>query len=137
MARPVNPRRVNSRPKIKGFIPMGFYSSDLDSIYLTIEEYESIRLKDHIGLSQLESSEQMGVSRPTLTRIYEKARTKIAEALCEGKQILIQGGNVVYNEEWYTCNNCGSKFNTKDKNKNNSECPLCGSKDLVLIENDL
>ena len=137
MARPVNPRKVHSRPKIKGFIPMGFYTSDLESVYLTIEEYESIRLKDHIGLSQLESSEQMGVSRPTLTRIYEKARTKIAEALCDGKQILIQGGNVIYSEEWFTCNNCGSKFNIKGKSKNTSECPLCGSKDLVLIENDL
>ena len=96
MARPINPRKVFSRPKIKGFIPMGFYSSDLDTIYLSVEEYESIRLKDYMGLSQLESSEHMGVSRPTLTRIYDKARKKIAEALCEGKQVLIQGGNIIY-----------------------------------------
>ena len=137
MARPVNPRKVFSRPKVKGFIPMGFYASDLDTIYLSVEEYESIRLKDYMGLSQLESSEHMGVSRPTLTRIYEKARKKIAEALCEGKQILIQGGNVVYHEEWFICSNCGSKFNIKGKSDNVEKCPLCGSKDVVLIENDL
>ncbi len=135
MARPVNPRKVFSRPKIKGFIPMGFYASDLDTIYLSIEEYESIRLKDYLGLSQLESSEHMGVSRPTLTRIYEKARKKIAEALCEGKQILIQGGNIIYLEKWFRCENCGSKFNTKGKE--NERCPLCGDKNIVLIENDL
>ena len=135
MARPVNPRKVFSRPKIKGFIPMGFYASDLDTIYLSIEEYESIRLKDYLGLSQLESSEHMGVSRPTLTRIYEKARKKIAEALCEGKQVLIQGGNIVYLEKWFRCDNCGSKFNTKGKN--NEDCPLCGNKNIILIENDL
>ncbi|MCK5906915.1 MAG: DUF134 domain-containing protein [Flavobacteriales bacterium] len=137
MARPVNPRKVFSRPKIKGFIPMGYYASDLDTIYLSVEEYESIRLKDYMGLSQLESSEHMGVSRPTLTRIYEKARMKIAEALCEGKQILIQGGNVIYHEKWHVCNNCESKFNTKGKTDSNESCPLCGSKNVVLIENDI
>ena len=137
MARPVNPRKVFSRPKIKGFIPMGYYASDLETIYLSVEEYESIRLKDYMGLSQLESSEHMGVSRPTLTRIYEKARSKVAEALCEGKQILIQGGNVVYHEEWFVCSNCESKFNIKGKISGAESCPLCGSKDVVLIENDL
>lgn len=136
MARPVNPRKVFSRPKVKGFIPMGFYASDLETIYLSVEEYESIRLKDYMGLTQLESSEHMGVSRPTLTRIYDKARSKMAEAICEGKQILIQGGNVIYHEEWFICNDCGSKFNVKGKNNNSQECPLCGSKNIELIEND-
>lgn len=137
MARPVNPRKVFSRPKIKGFIPMGFYASDLETVYLSVEEYESIRLKDYMGLTQLESSEHMDVSRPTLTRIYEKARNKIAEALCEGKQILIQGGNVVYHEEWFSCSNCGCKFNIKEKSDSTKKCTLCGSEEVVLIENDL
>lgn len=137
MARPVNPRKVFSRPKVKGFIPMGFYASDLETVYLSVEEYESIRLKDHMGLSQLESSEHMGVSRPTLTRIYEKARNKIAEALCEGKQILIQGGNVIYHEEWFLCNNCGSKFNSKGGSVKLNDCPLCGSKKVEIIENEI
>jgi len=137
MARPVNPRKVFSRPKIKGFIPMGYYASDLETIYLTVEEYESIRLKDYMGLSQLESSEHMRVSRPTLTRIYEKARKKMAEALCEGKQILIQGGNVIYHEKWHICNECESKFNTKGQEENDNICPLCGSKNVTLIENEI
>ncbi|MCK5782655.1 MAG: DUF134 domain-containing protein [Flavobacteriales bacterium] len=134
MARPINPRRVFSRPKVKGFIPMGFYSSDLDTIYLTVEEYESIRLKDYMFLSQLESSEHMGISRPTLTRIYDKARKKIAEALCEGKQILIQGGNVIYLEEWYLCSSCGSKFNSMNNKENPTKCPLCGDTKVEQID---
>jgi predicted DNA-binding protein (UPF0251 family) len=137
MARPVNPRKVFSRPRIKGFIPMGFYASEHETIYLTVEEYESIRLKDYMGLSQLESSEQMGVSRPTLTRIYEKARKKIAEAMCEGKQILIQGGNVVYFEQWYLCDDCECKFNVKGNEERHESCPLCGSKNVGIIENDV
>lgn len=135
MARPVNPRKVFSRPKVKGFIPMGYYASDLETVYLSVEEFESIRLKDYMGLSQLESSEHMGVSRPTLTRIYEKARNKIAEAICEGKQILIQGGNVVYHEKWFICDDCGSKFNIKGKSDKAQSCPLCGSENVQLVEN--
>jgi predicted DNA-binding protein (UPF0251 family) len=38
----------------------------------------------------------MAVSRPTLTRIYEKARRTIAEAFVDGKAIFIAGG-VYYN----------------------------------------
>lgn len=34
----------------------------------------------------------MGVSRPTYTRIYEKARRTIATALVEGKVIFIEVG---------------------------------------------
>jgi hypothetical protein len=45
----------------------------------------------------------MNVSRPTFTRIYEKARRTIAEAFVEGKAIFIEGGNYHTDDFWYKC----------------------------------
>ena len=51
-----------------------------------VEEFEAIYLCDHEGKLQAEAAESMGVSRPTLTRIYASARRKIADALVGGKR---------------------------------------------------
>lgn len=60
---------------------------------VTMEEIESIRLCDYEGLDQKEAAEIMQISRGTLQRILYSARKKIANALCEGKGIRIEGGN--------------------------------------------
>jgi len=65
-----------------------------------VDELESIRLKDHLRLSQEEAAERMGVSQPTFHRIVSEAHRKIAEAFVEGKAIRIEGGNyMITNEE--------------------------------------
>mgnify|MGYP003590755805 FL=1 len=82
---------------MKGFKPFGIPTKSLSSVVLLYDEYESIRLLDYEGLTQEQAAERMGVSRPTLTRIYEKARQTMAQAMVEGKMILIEGGNVSFN----------------------------------------
>ncbi|HDS44535.1 MAG TPA: DUF134 domain-containing protein [Methanomicrobia archaeon] len=62
---------------------------------LKLDELESIRLKDQLGLSQEEAAKQMGVSQPTFHRIVSEAHRKIADALVEGKAIRIEGGHYV------------------------------------------
>ena len=62
---------------------------------MKVEELESIRLKDHLRLSQEEAAERMGISQPTFHRIVSEAHRKIAEAFVEGKAIRIEGGNYV------------------------------------------
>ena len=59
------------------------------------DEYEVIRQVDYGHLSQAQCAEKMGVSRATVTRMYEHARTTIAEAIVLGKQLRIQGGDVL------------------------------------------
>ena len=59
-----------------------------------MDEFEAIRLLDYEGLDQESAALRMGVSRPTVTRVYASARRKIAEALTEGKAISIEGGPV-------------------------------------------
>lgn len=96
MSRPKNCRRVSSRPIISGFKPFGIPFSEIEEILLQYDEYEAIKLLDYEGLLQEEAAERMNVSRPTLTRIYTKARQKVAKAFVEGKALLIEGGNVEF-----------------------------------------
>jgi len=93
------------RCRCVGFEPLFLYfeprgrdrgpGSELEESVLKVEELESIRLKDHLRLSQEEAAERMGVSQPTFHRIVSEAHRKIAEAFVEGKAIRIDGGNYI------------------------------------------
>ena len=77
---------------MEGFKPFGVPINKIEPVILLFEEYEVLRLLDYLGMTQLEAASEMAVSRPTLTRIYEKARRTIAEAFVEGKAIFIRRG---------------------------------------------
>ena len=127
MSRPKRKRNISRPPIMEGFKPFGIAMKDLEPIILLFEEYEAIRLKDYEGLSQLEASEKMNVSRPTLTRIYESARSSISKAFIEGKAIFIEGGNYEMEDLWYRCNSC-KKLNIKMDN-----CKYCNSDELISL----
>ena len=90
MSRQKKPRIIQGIPKVTVFKPQGVKIDPHDEVQLLLEEYESIRLCDYEDLFQEEAAERMGVSRPTLTRIYDRARKKVAKAFTEGKPIVIQ-----------------------------------------------
>ena len=71
MPRPKKCRRVCKMPRYRQFIPQGGRADG--QICMTVDEYETIRLMDHLGYTQEECARQMGVSRPTVTGIYERA----------------------------------------------------------------
>ena len=77
----------------------GSPGSELEESILKVDELESIRLKDHLRLSQDEAAERMGVSQPTFHRTLSEAHRKIAEAFVEGKAIRIEGGNYIITNE--------------------------------------
>jgi predicted DNA-binding protein (UPF0251 family) len=133
MARPRQISRVQIPPRVRGFIPVGYYKDQSTPIQMYIEEYESIRLLDYEGLSQLEAASLMQVSRPTLTRIYERARKKIARALTEALQIVIEGGNALFDGDWFECERCNCKFNNPQKN-HIAACLLCDSQNIHQLE---
>lgn len=62
-------------------------------VSLCVEELESIRLIDFEGLEQGEAAQRMEVSRGTFQRILYEGRRKVAEALVQGKSIVVEGGN--------------------------------------------
>jgi predicted DNA-binding protein (UPF0251 family) len=106
MPRPKRNRTIVNPPIMEGFKPFGIAMTDLEPVILLYEEYESLRLSDYEGFTQEQSAEQMNVSRPTFTRIYEKARRAIAKAFVEGKAIFIEGGNYHTDDCWYKCEHC-------------------------------
>lgn len=86
------PREVRSLPENLGFRPIKD-SEGTQTVILTVDEYESIRLVDKEGVSQAECGIYMNVSRATAQRIYASARRKIAHSLVEGLPIQIEGGD--------------------------------------------
>jgi uncharacterized protein len=129
MSRPKRIRRMNNPPHFKGFRPIGL-SEENHPVVMNYEEYEAIRLSDYELFGQVESAQEMGVSRPTFARIYESARRKVAQAFVQGKPIVFEGGKVYFDSEWYSCNNCGCWFNHPEKEEKVSKCALCGSPDV-------
>ena len=93
MARPRKCRCICSRPKVEGLQPIGLLTCE--EISLGYDEYEVIRLLDYEGFSQERCAQRMEVSRPTVTRIYEVARRKLADALVNGKRIVLEPVDVM------------------------------------------
>lgn len=133
MPRPKRYRKMNHPPVIQGFRPFGSPAVLKEAVKLLFEEYEAIKLADYENLSQEEAAGRMDVSRPTFTRIYEKARRKIARAFAETRSIVIEGGYVQFDREWYRCVSCESTFVVKDHDKEVHQCPVCTSEDVVHI----
>ena len=106
MPRPQKCRRVCSAPKSCIFMSDNKMGGD---VVLQVDEYETIRLLDYEGMTQEQTAVQMNVARATVTLIYENARKKIADALVNGKSIIIQGGNVkVCDAADNCCGRCGT-----------------------------
>lgn len=94
MPRPCRCRRVCSEPLVDVFGP----ASEPDAggvppVVLLVEEYETLRIVDYEGRTHEQCAAQMRVSRTTVTEIYERARHKVADAIVNGRTLVIRGGN--------------------------------------------
>ncbi len=94
MARPPSCRKISGKPVAGIFKPAGVPTHDLDTLILSLDEFEALKLADLEGKYQEEAARLMHVSRPTFGRIIESAHRKIAEALVFGKALRIEGGPV-------------------------------------------
>lgn len=117
---------------MKGYKPFGIPRKELESVILNFDEYEAIRLLDYEGLMQEQAAERMNVSRPTLTRIYLSARRSLAKAFVEGKMIVMEGGNVEFDQEWYRCKRCHKLVGGTTNHGKCKNC-LAGDTELTLI----
>jgi predicted DNA-binding protein (UPF0251 family) len=95
MPRPFKNRCINGQPTSVVYKPAGIPAGQLDWVILHLDEFETIRLLDHLGMEQEQAATEMGISRPTVTRIYASARKKIADAIVLGQAICIEGGPVI------------------------------------------
>jgi predicted DNA-binding protein (UPF0251 family) len=118
-----------------GFKPMGVPMSLSEHISVQYEEYEALRLADYENLSHADAAQRMNVSRPTFTRMYEKIRKKVARAFVEGKTILIEGGNVEFDKQWYRCPSCHTIFHVPPDTI--PVCVNCGEERVEHINESL
>lgn len=124
-------RKIQVPPVIKGMSVYGTRGRKSNEVVLHLEEYEAIRLLDYQNLTQEEAAVHMDISRPTLTRIYEEARNKVATAFVEGRGIIFRGGDICFDKNWFKCNSCKASFNIYDNDK--TSCPVCGSDDVTSL----
>jgi predicted DNA-binding protein (UPF0251 family) len=123
-------RRVGMLPPMEGYKPFGIPMRKLESVVLLFEEFEAIRLADYENLNQEEAAEKMNISRPTFTRLYDKARKSIAKAFIEGKAIFIHGGTYFTESYWYKCRDCKETMSTLKPIK---QCRKCDSDKITSL----
>jgi predicted DNA-binding protein (UPF0251 family) len=116
-----------------GFKPFGMPLCELEVVKLQFDEYESINLVNYQNLPQDIASEKMGVSRPTFTRIYNRALKKIAKAFVECLAIEIEGGNIEFEKQWFKCNKCYKLIEGLENHIKCKGCDSFGNKELVNL----
>ena len=123
MARPKKSRTVCFEPDITEFIKI---KNNREFVEITVDEYETLRLIDYMGLTQMECALQMQVARSTIASIYESARYKISDSLVNGKAIKISGGdyNICPNSKT-CCGRCGTNVCGRC---NHGACEKCTGK---------
>ncbi len=94
-----------------------------------MDEFEAIRLADYKQLDHAQAAESMDISRPTFSRLIEKARSKVADSIVEGKELLITGGNIDFKNTLHHCQDCGEVIQ-HPFGKIMDDCPDCGSNNI-------
>lgn len=137
MSRRKNFRKMSQMPAVKGFQPYGpAIDTASEAVVVHFEEYEAFRLCDYLNYSHQEAAHFMGVSRPTLTRIYASVRRKIAKAFAEARPIVVEGGMVFFEHQWYACSHCSCKFHHALRDAEPESCPLCGAENPIIYNPD-
>jgi predicted DNA-binding protein (UPF0251 family) len=90
--RPKKTRWIKSVPRERCFKPLCKPLNKLECVYLSLDEFEAIRLSCLEGLKQIDAAKKIRISRPTFSRILTSAQNKIADALVNIKAIRIEGG---------------------------------------------
>jgi len=135
MPRPQNNRIVKTPPLYKSFKPVGLRSKSLSISSFSLDEFEAIRLADYIGLQHEAAAVEMEISRPTFTRLIDKARKKMAKFIIEGQVLNIEGGKIHFRQNIFRCLTCGHEFTT-DFDQETKLCPSCKSENLLNLARD-
>lgn len=137
MPRPHKCRWINQTPGVQAFKPLGVPAKNLERVELQLDELEAIRLADSEGLYHEKAAQRMEISRATFGRIITRARQKVADALINGKVLIIKGGNVVVSEiRDFGCSNCKESFEVPFGTTRPASCPSCGSDSIHRVSQE-
>jgi len=90
--RPKKTRWIKCVPGERCFKPLCKPLSKLETVFLSLDEFEAVRLACLEGLKQVDGAKKLKISRPTFSRILTSAQRKIADGLVNIKAIRIEGG---------------------------------------------
>lgn len=123
MPRPKKWRKVCCMPRNTEFAPVGVGVQPGDTVIMTVDEYETIRLIDYEGFTQEACAGYMAIARTTVQQIYNDARKKLSATLVEGRLLQISGGEYRLcdgNEARCSCGGCRrhrrGRTETKEEN---------------------
>ena len=130
MPRPCKLRRVLCNPQAISFRPSAISKPGIETITLTRDELESIRLADFEGLYQEQAAGKMKISRQTFGNIILSAHKKVADFLINSKLLSIEGGPVQVDRCGFTCTVCRHTWKVQCGTERPKECPQCKSSDV-------
>ena len=119
-------RIIKEPPLLDLFKPVGTSMKTAKKVIMTLDELEALRFADYRQLEHLEASKRMNISRPTFTRLINKARHKLSLVLLEGCVLKIEGGNVEFRGTVHKCQDCGES-SKQSVEAPLEDCPECGS----------
>lgn len=90
--RPKKTRWVKCAPQERCFKPLCKPLNKVEGVYITLDEFEAVRLACLEELRHVDAAKLMRISRPTFSRILTSAQRKIADGLVNIKAIRIEGG---------------------------------------------
>lgn len=106
MPRPRVGKKVCCLPQNELFGPLDMNSEQTETIVMSVEEYETIRLIDYERMTQEECAQHMKVARGTVQKLYNDARMKISKLLVDGSNVQIKGGDYLLYEEEEKARGC-------------------------------
>jgi uncharacterized protein len=130
MPRPCKPRRVICHPQAMSFKPCGDRTQTLETVSLTLDELEAIRLADYDGLYQEQAAGKMKISRQTFGNIIVSAHKKVADFLVNSKKLSVGGGMIEINRCSFVCGACRHTWSIPCGTGRPGACPQCKSTDF-------
>lgn len=97
--RPPKARCLSCPRPVRVFKPAGRGGCRREWLHLAPDEFEAFILADWHGLSQEEAGERMGVSRGTVQRLLGSARSKVAQALLQGRALVLDSVEEEHHED--------------------------------------
>ncbi len=132
MPRPIKCRAIAQDPEHRAFGPYCSGKNGRESLVMSFDEFEAIRLADVEGLYQEEAARQMQVSRQTFGNILASARRKLGEMLVQGRTLNVKGGNIMVSQEEriFGCAACGHQWSLPHGVARPAECPSCSNQNI-------
>jgi uncharacterized protein len=131
MPRPCKLRKVVCNPGQSSFKPCGgMPGKELETVALTIDELEAIRLADLECLYQELAARKMKISRQTFGNIISSAHKKVADFLINSKRLTVEGGKVEMDACRFICATCQHTWAVPCGTERPEACPKCKSVDF-------